>query len=232
MTEQIHVARHYRPVVPSESELSYPTLSQPYPLIRTLRPGDVDAIADILASSFHPQAGLGGWLYPLLRLGIREDLKSRLNQRASTYVCLVALQRAEATLDSSPSAAATEPSTDGMQRVDQPVGTVEMTLRSPTTPIWQTFGRRYPYVSNLAVAQAGRRKGVAERLLRSSEQVALSWGYRDVYLHVLENNEPARSLYTKLGYETVRVEPDFISGLLGQPRQILLHKPLVNPQSA
>ena len=61
-----------------------------------------------------------------------------------------------------------------------------------------------PLMSNLAVGNQFRRKGLAEDLVKEAEQLARkSWGYTECYLLVEKNNMAAVKLYRKLGYKTV-----------------------------
>lgn len=190
--------------------------------IRAAQPEDLTGLAEILGDSFHSRDGVLGWAYPLLRLGIYEDLRNRLRSTAQHYICLVAFDRAVR--------AATEGCPKGTG--DELAGTVEMALRS--TEPWASDGNastkgvrsRYLYVSNLAVRPTHRRRGVARQLLLSCEQVALSWGFQDLYLHVLENNHQARQLYFQLGYRLYQVDSSWSTWLLGRPRQLFLHKHL------
>ena len=46
-------------------------------LVRIADSKDLTQLADILASSFHSREGFVDWVYPVLRLGIYEDLKNR-----------------------------------------------------------------------------------------------------------------------------------------------------------
>jgi ribosomal protein S18 acetylase RimI-like enzyme len=158
-------------------------------------------------------------MYPLLYLGIQEDLRSRLRSNAAHQVCLVAVKPL-------PTAGATwRVGSLILPKSTQIVaGTVEIGLR--TQPPWHFRHRQYPYLSNLAVQAEYRRLGIAHQLLLSCERIALEWGYKDLYLHVLENNYPARHLYTKLGYQVEEVETSWKSWLFGQPRQLFLHKRL------
>lgn len=181
--------------------------------IRAALPGDLTSLAEILADSFHSHQGILGWAYPLLRLGIYEDLLNRLRSTLPHYICLVAVEGAVNI--------ATEGCCHGASNI---AGTVEMVLRS-TDPFARTTGR-YLYLSNLAVRPTYRRQGVASQLLLSCEQVALEWGFQDLYLHVLENNHQARQLYFKLGYRLYKVDSSWNAWLLGRPRQLLLHKRL------
>lgn len=180
--------------------------------IRAAQPGDLTGLAEILANSFHSRDGILGWAYPLLRLGIYEDLRNRLRSTSPHHICLVAFDpTARTATQSCPYDAG-----------DELAGTVEMALRS--TEPWASNRSRHLYLSNLAVRPTYRRRGVAGQLLLNCERVALSWGFQDLYLHVLENNHQARQLYFKLGYRLHRVDSSWRALLLGQPRQLFLHK--------
>ena len=187
--------------------------------IRAAQPGDLTGLAEILAGSFHSQDGILGWVYPLLRLGIHEDLRNRLRSTAPHHICLVAVDSAFG--------AATEGCIYGAG--DELAATVEMALHS--TEPWAERSSRYPYLSNLAVRPTHRRRGAAGQLLLSCEQVALSWGFQDLYLHVLENNHQARQLYFKLGYRLHHIDSSWSPWLLARPRQLLLHKHLSAAQT-
>lgn len=181
--------------------------------IRAAQPGDLADLAEILADSFHSQHGILGWAYPLLRLGIYEDLRNRLRSTSPHHICLVAVERAfTPTKEGSPNSA------------DDAAGTLEMSVRS--SELWARDRKRSLYVSNLAVRPTHRRRGIARQLLLSCERVALSWGFHDLYLHVLENNHQARQLYFKLGYRLYQVDSIWGAWLLGRPRQLFLHKHL------
>ena len=183
--------------------------------IRAARNSDADALADLLVSSFHRQEGLAGLLYPFWRMALREDIRNRLRRQSLHYCCLVAVVQP-------PKAAATAAS-------DAPdiVGTVEMSLRPQFTLPMQYWFRSFPYLSNLAVMSTYRRHGIASRMITVCETTAKQWGYQDLYLHVLENNEVACALYQRLGFSICRTEFNPLTMILGQPRQILLHKALV-----
>ncbi|WP_309229651.1 GNAT family N-acetyltransferase [Oscillatoria sp. FACHB-1407] len=188
-------------------------------LIRGARQQDLGSLAEVLTHSFHTRDGVLGLMYPLLRLGIYEDLRTRLRTQAPHYACIVAVKRS--------------PLAESFTRVNNPVvasitealaGTVEIGLR--TQPPWHVRSQQYLYLSNLAVGKEFRRQGVAFQLLRACERIALDWGYRDLYLHVLENNQPARQLYLKAGYQIQREESGLGNWFLGQPKQLFLHKHL------
>ena len=178
---------------------------------RTVRQPDLFYLAEILASSFHSQDGTFGWLYPLLRVGIYEDLRSRLHTPKRHYACLVAVLPDSRNID---------PMVN-----DRLIGTVEISLRRHSLNPFS--GSRYLYLSNLAVQDDYRRQGVAKHLLKTCERVALDWGFSDLYLHVLENNHRARRLYWKAGYRLKSIDTNPVGWILGRPRQLLLRKPLV-----
>lgn len=187
-------------------------------LIRTARQQDLVALADVLADSFHAEDGWMGWMYPLFRMGIYEDLRNRLRTRHKHYACLVAVRRP------GPANVLDVQMGYPVTTMEAIAGTVEIGLRSPS--LWQPFTTPYLYLSNVAVCRQFRQQGVAFRLLQTCEQVAQQWGFQDLYLHVLEDNHAARRLYHKAGYRVQRTESSLGFWVLGRPRQLLMHKPL------
>lgn len=181
---------------------------------RAAQSPDLSVLAEILTDSFHSRSGVSLWFYPLLRLGIYEDLRQRLCASSPHYICLVATALF-------PGVASTSQT---LGRETEIVGTVEMALRSP--PPWQLGSVQYLYISNLAVRPECRRQGVAWQLLSTCDRIALEWGFQDIYLHVLENNRQARRLYCKAGYKLKQIEPSWSAWLLKKPRRLLLHKHL------
>lgn len=180
--------------------------------IRVAASNDLTQLADILAMSFHSREGFVEWVYPVLRLGIYEDLKNRLRSKAEHYICLVAelVSRDLGTENyRSP----------GTQSI---TGTIEMALRSRFP--WQIPSYDYPYLSNLAVHPEYRRQGVAQQLLNNCEDTAREWGFSEIYLHVLENNHAARQLYYQAGYRLQQVDWHWTYWLFGQPRRLFLRK--------
>lgn len=187
---------------------------------------DLMALTELLADSFHARDGIRSWAYPILRLGIYEDLRNRLATSSDRYVCLVAV-----TMNSTDSQAPRDRSS-GREML---VGTIEMGLRSrgiiPSSispSFWIESSRtcQFPYLSNLAVHSEFRRLGVAQTLLNRCESIALQWGFSQLYLHVLENNDQARRLYSKAGYHLHQTDWNWSSVLFGQPRQLFLRKRL------
>jgi ribosomal protein S18 acetylase RimI-like enzyme len=173
--------------------------------IRVATPADLGLVAQIIAESFHHQSGFWGWLFPLLRIGIHEDLKHRLATASPHHVCLVAV--------------------DNTNGVDNIIGTIELGVRF--SDHWTRLGKSFPYLSNLAVLPQYRRQGAASKLLRRGEKFIQEWGFADVYLHVLEDNHQARQLYFKLGYKVHLIESNWNSFLFKRSRQFFLHKQLL-----
>ncbi len=178
------------------------------PLTFSVRPAQLNDLADlveVLSDSFYPRTGLMRWFFPILRMGVYEDIRSRLRALPSDYVCLVAMVIA-------PNDRSTL------------AGTVELSLRS-TNP-FQFRSLPYPYLSNLAVRSLSRRQGVAQKLLDACETIALDLGFQNLYLHVMEDNHQARQLYIKAGYEAQRPDSFWHCWFLRHPRKLLLHKRL------
>ncbi|WP_413166507.1 GNAT family N-acetyltransferase [Capilliphycus salinus ALCB114379] len=191
--------------------------------IRVATSADLLALTEVLADSFHSREGFLGWAYPILRLGIYEDLRNRLTASSDYYVCLVAV-----TANSARPQVPNSPLT-----TDVLVGTVEMGLRSVSISprespnSWITSRtRQFPYLSNLAVHPQYRRLGVAQQLLSRCELIASQWGYSQLYLHVLENNKPAKRLYFKAGYRLAEIDRGWNSWLFGQPKRLFMRKTL------
>lgn len=67
-----------------------------------------------------------------------------------------------------------------------------------------------PYISNLVVDRRFRRRGFAKQLVQVCEDTAVSWGYRECFLHVDMEEKPALALYDKVGYHTVKEDPPWM----------------------
>ncbi|KAF3783152.1 hypothetical protein EJ110_NYTH32874 [Nymphaea thermarum] len=63
------------------------------------------------------------------------------------------------------------------------------------------------YISNVAVKQRERRKGIAKRLIAKAEEQARHWGCRSLALHCDVNNPAAVALYKAQGFRCIKV-PD------------------------
>ncbi|KAK6136170.1 hypothetical protein DH2020_030061 [Rehmannia glutinosa] len=61
------------------------------------------------------------------------------------------------------------------------------------------------YISNVAVREKFRRKGIAKRLIAKAEAKAKTWGCRAIALHCDLNNLGATKLYTNQGFKCIKV---------------------------
>jgi len=194
-----------------------PTPAVPPTLIRPASLGDLEQLTDVLTASFYDCDGWRQWVYPLIRLGIQEDLKQRLKANSPRYACLAAV--------SIPPASTASDSLAPDREAAIIAGTAEASLRQP----WPWQGDRHIYISNLAVGQSFRRQGVATTLLQSCEQVAQRWQISELRLHVMEDNLAAQALYRNAGFSRVQAEDSPASWLGLQARRLLLHKVLSPP---
>jgi ribosomal protein S18 acetylase RimI-like enzyme len=180
--------------------------------IRPVKEDEIHCVADIITRSFHFDRGWMAWFTPLFKIGIAEDLRNRLRTRVPTsihhkpqqQVCSIALcvDREQSYIS----------------------GTVEVGVR--TAERYRQSHYRYVYLSNLAVSKDFRRRGVAQKLIESCEQQTTDWGYTEIHLHVMGNNERGRNLYQKLGYEVISSE--FVWSIIPwhRPERLFLRKQL------
>lgn len=167
--------------------------------IRQAQVEDIGEVSEVITRSFHSCDGIGVLMYPFLKLGIYEDIRSRLRSQTSHYACFIA----------------TTPT-------GEVSGAVELCLsgsESLTSKEYQST-----YISNLAVSPNYRRQGIARRLLKNCEEITNKWGFSEIYLHVLDNNWQAQKLYKQCGYQICRAETSLTSWLFQQPRRLLLKK--------
>jgi ribosomal protein S18 acetylase RimI-like enzyme len=172
--------------------------------------------AAVITAAFHIHDHWLGWLSPLIKLGIHQDLRQRLlgqlaNVAYPHYACLVA-------------ATPHPPTTRPPEISPEIIGTLELSLR--TIPELGLGDQACPYLSNLAICPSYRRHGIAQKLLLQGEVTIRDWGFREIYLHVLENNHAALGLYRKLGYRVRQSHHPWGHYFWGQPRQLLMYKSL------
>lgn len=197
---------------PSSPVETCPTLGNVQLVIRAALPKDIKPLAQVLTESFHSSQGIMAWVSPVLKLGIYEDLRTRLSHRSPSYLCLVATMINQS------------------NNYENIVGTVELSLRSKFSWFGQFPEQNYPYISNLAVKPNYRRQGIAHKLLLCCEQTALNWGFERIALHVLENNYQAQQLYFKNGYQLQDLESSLGSWLFNQPSRLFLNKYISNSE--
>ncbi|GAX86392.1 hypothetical protein CEUSTIGMA_g13803.t1 [Chlamydomonas eustigma] len=83
---------------------------------------------------------------------------------------------------------------------------------------------RRAYLSNVCVAKAAQRQGIAQALMLTAEQEARREGVQHLYVHVVLNNEPAVKFYQRLDFELEAEESVGFARALDRPRRKLLHK--------
>lgn len=176
-------------------------------VFRNAQPKDLHPLTSLLLHSF--DHGLGeennGWIRMLLKLSIQADLRPRLNAQSLRFqqnCCMVAV---------CPS---------NQHKV---VGTVEISPQRHTLWLPST---QYLYLSNVAVEKGYRRQGIAFGLLQRCEEMAKAWNVTEICLHVRENNTAARQLYERSGYRIKRVDFNWGTLILKQPRTLFLYKAL------
>lgn len=155
--------------------------------LRSAHSEDLSSLVELLLKSFYPESHSNCYLYPLIRLGIQEDIKRRLKNSKHQYACLVVVYES-VTMDA------------------EIVGTVEISLRSQ---LWQPLHPRHPYVANLAVEYHHRRCGLAQQMLLACESITQMWGLKKLYLHVATDNPSAIALYQKIGYQIYKPSPQW-----------------------
>lgn len=187
-----------------QNQLSQSAVSR-YLSVRAAVVDDLPEVAALLMQGFPPPHPLLHWMSPVLKLGIHQDLRGRLALKQ--HVCLIGIEKTIGV-------AGNEHSTI--------VGVVEVAVRSDS--YWQPS--KYAYLSNLAVLPSYRRRGVAQRLLLASERAVYDWGLRELYLHVLDTNQPARQLYAQAGYGIRSADPRWLTSLTGHSRKLFLCKSL------
>jgi len=180
--------------------------------IRAAQSKDLTQIVSVLLTSFYAHAKATQWLYWILRIGIREDIKAKIKVPAEQYACLVA----------------TTLHPDSAQS-DEVIGTAEVSQRPCET--WQFFPPERAYLSNLAISPNHRRQGAAQQLIHTCETIALGWGFRCLYLHVMADNTAAKQLYEQAGYQLCEVSNPVLSALGLRPQRLLLSKRFSTPSS-
>ena len=220
-------ATNGEPAMPLKGNASRPNLIR----VRTARSEDIPRIVTLLLASFYPHLNTTHWFYWLMRIGIREDIRTRLRTNSDRYACLVAVGHDSRTYPSKNTEQTTVQARQPSPVSSAPivgnipiVGTVEISLRPCET--WRFFPPQRAYLSNLAIDPTYRRKGTAKQLLHTCENVAIQWGFHRIYLHVMANNKAAQALYEQAGYEPCEVSNPILASLGISPERLLLSKRL------
>lgn len=184
-----------------------PDSTPSHTIIRRAKVDDASAIADVITLSFNEFNELTFWMYPLIKIGVAQDLRQRLQSLEEEHIAIVAVNI----------------SRRGKEIYQEIVGTVEVSLR-------QGYHRgkkeSYIYIANLAVRETNRRQGIASKLLYQCEEIARQKNCDRLRLHVLLGNEVGQKLYLNNGYRVLRIETDLLSLFMAKKRRLLLDKSL------
>lgn len=117
---------------------------------------------------------------------------------------------------------------EGISSSNQLKGVVEVSLQSSQEVIQAlgaASGETYAYIACMAVAEASRRQGLAQQLLRAAEAQAQKWDQQVAALHVYKTNDIAVKAYTKAGYLPLKEDGKWRT-ILGGRQRILMCKNL------
>lgn len=64
-------------------------------------------------------------------------------------------------------------------------------------------------ITNVAVASSYRKKGCGQKLIETAKQEAIVRNVESILLEVRKSNDPAISLYEKLGFENIGIRKNF-----------------------
>lgn len=107
------------------------------------------------------------------------------------------------------------------------MGCAGIEVSKVSTPNGKSIPTNAPLMSNLAVGKKYRRRGLAEDLVKATEEVARKkWGYDECYLFVEKQNRAAVRLYRKLGY-VQQWEDDTATTLIPTARGAVVSSPTV-----
>mmetsp|Transcript_7134 Transcript_7134/g.12357 ORF Transcript_7134/g.12357 Transcript_7134/m.12357 type:complete len:375 (+) Transcript_7134:334-1458(+) len=200
-------------------------------LIRPLRFDDLTPMATLLANTFADSTGMPSYRRFFQRR-ITEYLQLRLQTPSREAVCLVGLVAPPGSLDAGISGSSTDESAGPGDRRDYTyAGTVEVSFNPRTRAKFLTLNppAQNPYLCNMAVDSAQRRRGIGRCLLKAAEQLTLqrsASGQAKMYLHCRVQDEPARVLYSIEGYDTMRTDLWGVQFLPGQHRRLLMRHDL------
>ncbi|KAI3976311.1 hypothetical protein MKX01_021853 [Papaver californicum] len=117
-------------------------------------------------------------------------------------------------------------------------GTVEVSFNkkgSNTNPPSPTPPKDSPYICNMTVKKQLRRKGIGWHLLKASEELIpqMCNSSREVYLHCRMIDTAPFSMYTKAGYNIIKIDSILVLLLLQRRKHLMCkHLPIYsNPSS-
>jgi len=188
--------------------------SESYSRIRPATEDDIELLVDIYSDAFLSDAeGLGLLKKPWFawrKMEVRKQISDMFDfigrdEKERLYMVYIA----------------------ELESTGQAAGFVQlMTMPCPIPPDRRP-APEIPYIGNLSVFHKCRRHGVASALVTHCEDVAVSKGFSEIFLHVELGNLPASDMYSKLGYRAELVDPEYYSAR-GKNRRVYLRKVLVD----
>lgn len=189
-------------------------------VIQALRKEHMKATEELLVDSFAEL--MGGLLTyrPLLSLTVKQYVRER-RAALPQAVTLVGLY---APAEDNPSMGLMDDRWSGNWIV---AGTVELSfcvtghpyLPNPPPP------PNAPYICNMAVSRDYRRRGLGRQMLKAAEDLAMTKGYQDMYLHCRIVDTAPLNMYKEAGYQVVATD-SLLSVLTFQRRRYLMRKRL------
>ncbi|KAG6543977.1 hypothetical protein Mapa_014601 [Marchantia paleacea] len=188
-------------------------------VVQVLRVEHMKAVEELLVDSFAEL--MGGLLTyrPLLTLTVRQYVRDR-------YACLpdaVTLVGLYAPAEDNVVMGRTEDNESSNWLL---AGTVELSFSNaghPDIPAGPSPPPGSPYLCNMAVSSAYRRRGIGRQLLKAAEELAASKGCEDMYLHCRMVDMAPLNMYQGAGYQIVATD-SILSLLSFQRRRYLMKK--------
>lgn len=181
--------------------------------------GDVGAVAEVVARAFYETGAAGWWAEAVVRKLLERASRAEVGRQLGRRVGRGGGGRGHAVL-------VAEAGGEVIGCVEVGLVDVPRLLRGGALDEvrqWEE-GREdgAPYLGNLAVAAAARRRGVGSRLVQAARELARAeWGKGEVCLHVDAGNEAAKRLYARLGFSCVLREPEWYRRVGREQRMFL-----------
>ncbi|KAH9330253.1 hypothetical protein KI387_002361, partial [Taxus chinensis] len=175
---------------------------------------EMDVVADIQSAAFYnPAPFWDGFFYMIFKAEVLGSLLYKLrNSPPDRYACLVA-----------------ETGYDNMEHgmADKTkhkiVGVVDVTAYTDKDVLYHLGGAgEYLYVSGIAVGANYRRRKVATVLLKACDFIAFLWGFEYLVLRAYKDDDAARTLYSRAGYQVVYQDPPWTSVWIGRKQRVLM----------
>lgn len=108
---------------------------------------------------------------------------------------------------------------------DDVVGSIEVSSNDFIGTVLETLGStKKLYIADLCIRHDVRRLGIATKLLKQVECIAYDSDCKELYLHVEKDNDVAKNLYMKNGYQTINEmwSSTFTEQRLNQPHDLYI----------